>query len=381
MNSKERVRIAVEGGAPDRVPLGHYIIDCDTAGKVLGRKTYFRNRIRSTLAIWYGRRDELVQSLKEDTVELFRKLDVFDIITFKDAVSVPPKDYEPLRPKRIAEDTWEDKHGRVYKAAFNTNDMTCVRDPAREEFKDYGPEDFCGAIEAKPPDPSTLEVYNHVMTELGGDFYVGGMSGGIVGMVLLDGMENGLMHYALHTEAVKAATERRVRYANAMDQHFIREEDDGTFVEQDQATSQGPMISPETYREIVFPAMKSRISNIKSFGKQVIMHNCGNNWAHVPMMIEAGVQCYQSLQTGCMDMKALKEEFGDRIAFWGGVSVESLVAGTPDDVRRDVRYAMEHGAPGGGFILGPSHSIAFGTKYENFMAMLDEYDRLKGKYC
>jgi hypothetical protein len=32
---------------------------------------------------------------------------------------------------------------------------------------------------------------------------------------------------------------------------------------------------------------------------------------------------------------------------------------------------------GGGFILGPSHSIAYGTKYENFMAMLDEFDRLR----
>ena len=41
---------------------------------------------------------------------------------------------------------------------------------------------------------------------------------------------------------------------------------------------------------------------------------------------------------------------------------------------------MERGAPGGGFILGPSHSIAKGTKYENFMAMLDEYDRLKDKF-
>ena len=379
MNSKERVRTAVAGGVPDRVPLGHYIIDCDTAGRILGRKTLFRDRIGSTLATWYGRRDELVEGLKTDAVELFRKLDVFDIITFKDAVRVPPKDYEPLRPKEIAEDTWEDRHGRVYKAARNTNDVTCVYNPAHEELKDYTPEDF-GEIEAKPPDPSTLEVYEHVMEELSPDFYIGGMSGGIVGMVLLDGMQNGLMHYALHTEAVRAATERGVRYANAMDHYLIRDRDDGTFVEQDQATSTGPMISPELYRRIVFPAMKARIENIKSFGQQVIMHNCGNNWKLVPMMIEAGVQCYQSLQHPYMDIKELKQRFGGELAFWGGVPVDSLVAGTPEDVRRDVRYAMENGAPGGGFILGPSHSIAFGTRYENFMAMLDEYDKLKDKY-
>jgi hypothetical protein len=38
---------------------------------------------------------------------------------------------------------------------------------------------------------------------------------------------------------------------------------------------------------------------------------------------------------------------------------------------------MEVGAPGSGFILGPSHSIAYGTKYDNFMAMLDEYVHLR----
>ena len=33
----------------------------------------------------------------------------------------------------------------------------------------------------------------------------------------------------------------------------------------------------------------------------------------------------------------------------------------------------------GGFILGPSHSIAKGTPYDNFMAVLDEYVRLRDK--
>ena len=56
--------------------------------------------------------------------------------------------------------------------------------------------------------------------------------------------------------------------------------------------------------------------------------------------------------------------------------MELLIAGTADEVRAAVRAAMDRGAPGGGFILGPSHSVAFNTKYDNFMAMLDEYNRL-----
>ena len=54
---------------------------------------------------------------------------------------------------------------------------------------------------------------------------------------------------------------------------------------------------------------------------------------------------------------------------WGGVSNESLILGTPEDIRREAAYAFRHGAPGGGFIYGASHSLAVGTKYENLMAM------------
>ena len=65
------------------------------------------------------------------------------------------------------------------------------------------------------------------------------------------------------------------------------------------------------------------------------------------------------------------------MAVWGGVRVENLVSGTPEDVRADVRRAMAVAKPGGGYILGSSHSIAVGTKYDNLMAMVDEFERLR----
>jgi hypothetical protein len=34
------------------------------------------------------------------------------------------------------------------------------------------------------------------------------------------------------------------------------------------------------------------------------------------------------------------------------------------------------GPPGGGYIFGDTHSIAVGTKYDNFMALLDAYHKL-----
>ena len=71
------------------------------------------------------------------------------------------------------------------------------------------------------------------------------------------------------------------------------------------------------------------------------------------------------------------ESFGDHFACMGGIPVETLVSGTPEDVRRDVRFAMEHYKEGGRWIFGSTHSIAVGTSYDNFMAMVDEFVKLR----
>ncbi len=194
---------------------------------------------------------------------------------------------------------------------------------------------------------------------------------------LLGGMETGLMIYALKPEVVRAYLRRSLAIQNARDAYYIRPHQAGVLIDVDVGTTQGPLISPDRFRDNCFPYLKERIDRIKQFGLQVIWHNCGDNRSLMDMYIEAGVECYESIQTiPAMDIDSLVERFGARMTFWGGIPVEHLVTGSPEDIRRDVRRALEIGRKGRGFILGPSHSIAYGTRYENFMALLEEYHRL-----
>ena len=62
MNSKERVLATLDHKKPDRVPIGEWGIDHDTVEKIIGRDTYWRNRRKETLALWAGKRDEVVES-------------------------------------------------------------------------------------------------------------------------------------------------------------------------------------------------------------------------------------------------------------------------------------------------------------------------------
>jgi uroporphyrinogen-III decarboxylase len=74
-----------------------------------------------------------------------------------------------------------------------------------------------------------------------------------------------------------------------------------------------------------------------------------------------------------MDLAEVKRKIGDRVVLWGGVPVELIIGGSMDEVRREVRTAMANAKAGGRFILGTTHTIAVGSNYDNFMAMVDEY--------
>ena len=374
MNSKNVVNSVLNHEQPEYIPIGTYAIDCDTAEMILGHETYVRNKIKIQISLWEGRRDEVLQSLKEDSVELLKKLDCIDvIIAFKEAPILPPKDYKSKKIKKINDTTWELEDGHVYQFSAQTNDISIVKYPDIE----YDINDYLKEPQYKVPDESIFDAYDHLLANMQ-DRFIAGVSAGFDPMVLLGGMEKGLMEYYYNPELVKAIINYNTISHNFLDQYYIRNGVDQVFVELDPATTTAPLLSPEKFREFCLPAIKSRVQNIKKFRDKVMLHSCGNTWKLMDMFIEAGIDCNQSLQTGAgMDIKLLKEKYGKQLCFWGGVSVENLIMGTTQEVRNDVRYAMKHGAPNGGFILGPSHSIAYGVKYDNFMAMLDEHSKLK----
>jgi uroporphyrinogen-III decarboxylase len=283
--------------------------------------------------------------------------------------------------KKTSDVTWEGEDGTVWQVSELTNDISVVRLP--DHIRNARPrvEDYPTPVSVEEPDPSCYEACDYLVEHLGSDRYIAGICGGLTAMIDLPGESGGYLGYCTMPEVVHAAARHSVEMQNQYDAWNIRPSQDGVLFEQDMASTKGPMISPKMFREFCFEPMKERVSRVRSRGLQALLHNCGNNRILMDQFIDAGIQCYQSLQTiPDMEVGGLKRDFGDRLTFWGGISLETLITGTPDDCRRMVREAMEIGAPGGGYILGPSHSIAKGTPYDNFMAVLDEYVRLRDKY-
>jgi len=197
-------------------------------------------------------------------------------------------------------------------------------------------------------------------------------------MVLLGGMQRGLMELIDNGEVVKAAVSHRLKLCRKLDEIVLQPGAPAIMWGNDFGYKSGPLCNPAMFREFFLEANKARVQYLHgTCGKKVLKHCCGNIEPLLDDFIEIGYDAYQSIQSSAgMDICRIKKTHGDRITLWGGVAVENLVSGTTEDVRKDVRRAISCAKEGGRFILGSSHSIAVGTRYENFMAMLDEHEKL-----
>jgi uroporphyrinogen decarboxylase len=104
----------------------------------------------------------------------------------------------------------------------------------------------------------------------------------------------------------------------------------------------------------------------------VFYHSDGNVWDAIPDLIEAGIDVLNPVQPECMDPAQVKNEFGDRLSFFGTISVQrTMPFGTPDDIRTEVRTRMETIGRNGGLLLSPSHVLQPDTPWENIVAFFE----------
>jgi uroporphyrinogen decarboxylase len=134
----------------------------------------------------------------------------------------------------------------------------------------------------------------------------------------------------------------------------------------------GLLMSPRLWERFLAPRLARQYSAAKEAGKFVSIHSCGKVDALLPRLIELGVDCFNPFQPEVMDTYAMKRLYGDRLAFWGGISTQRLLPyGTADEVRAEAKRMMTEVGQGGGYILAPAHAIPGDAKPENVLALIE----------
>lgn len=148
---------------------------------------------------------------------------------------------------------------------------------------------------------------------------------------------------------------------------FIRIADD--FGSQD-----GLVISSDHWENILKPAFERFLEVPRKHGSKYYMHSCGSVRKLLPNFISLGAHVLDPIQTRATGMSpsGLKKDFGNMICFSGALDEELLLRqGTVEDVKKGVKELLDIMAPGGGFILGPSHKLKIETPVENVIAMYE----------
>ncbi len=144
----------------------------------------------------------------------------------------------------------------------------------------------------------------------------------------------------------------------------------------DLGTQAGPQISPAMYREFFLPRHRAIYSEVKRHSDAfVFLHSCGGIYELLPMLIEAGVEIINPVQTSARNMEPerLKRGFGRDLCFWGGgcETQSTLIHGTPAQVRDEVLRRIEVFGEGGGFVFCQVHNILADVPPENAIAMFE----------
>ena len=136
------------------------------------------------------------------------------------------------------------------------------------------------------------------------------------------------------------------------------------------------IVSPVMYRKYLEPRVRTYIEFLKrKTSAKIVFHTDGAVIPVLNSLADMGVDCINPLQVsakGMSDVAALKQQFGDRLAFWGGVdSQHTLPHGTPDEVRAETASRVRDLNKNGGYVLGAVHNIQGDVPPENIIALFE----------
>ena len=143
----------------------------------------------------------------------------------------------------------------------------------------------------------------------------------------------------------------------------------------DIAHQQGPLVSKQLWKDLIAPHHERLNKRVHQLGCRVMYHSCGAVRSFLPELVGIGTDVLDVLQFSAagMDPLEIKESFGNKLVFHGGMDVQSLLPfGTEQEVRQGTRKLIRILGKGGGYILGPTHNIQVDTPPENIIAMYAE---------
>ena len=131
-------------------------------------------------------------------------------------------------------------------------------------------------------------------------------------------------------------------------------------------------MSIDHYRELFWPGHKLIADCFKSRGLPMLLHSCGYAEEYIPLIIEAGYDLLQPLEVKAgMDLLKLKKQYGDRLAFMGGIDVRAMAHPDPKVIEQEIATKLPPAKEGGGYVFHSDHSVPDNVSFEQYERVIE----------
>lgn len=224
------------------------------------------------------------------------------------------------------------------------------------------------------PDAADYSALDELAAELpeGMKFVVPGPGGVLENLIQIVGFDN-LCYmlvddHCLVLDIVEAIGSRLVRHYELVGRHVsvgaMISNDDWGFKTQ-------PMLSPAQMREIIFPWHERIAQAIHDAGRPAILHSCGNLESVMDDIIDdMGYDGKHSYEDTICPVEDAYERWGNRVAILGGIDLDFVCRGRPEEIEARSRAMLDRSMGRGGYALGTGNSVPEYVPDENYLAMI-----------
>jgi uroporphyrinogen decarboxylase len=195
---------------------------------------------------------------------------------------------------------------------------------------------------------------------------------------LRGGLENLMFDYMDRPEFVERLARVGVEYYCELYRMMIAEGVEVVLLGDDYAGKNGPMISPDNFRQFIEPGLTEVVRAIHDAGALVIKHTDGNVWPIMDSLVASGADMFGPLEPPLMDLAEVRTKTGRGVM--GNVDIDLLSRGSQDQVREATLDLLRRVSPLGKHIIASGNTIASYVDPSNYKVMLDTVKEYGSKF-
>jgi uroporphyrinogen-III decarboxylase len=138
-------------------------------------------------------------------------------------------------------------------------------------------------------------------------------------------------------------------------------------VHEDMAGKNGPLVGPQQVGEFIAPYYRKVWELLESRGTRIFDQDSdGDMRPLLDVFVNAGVNCMHPMEPAAgMDILEIREQYGKRLAFYGGLDKYALQRGE-EAIAEELENKIPPMVQSGGCVLGLDHRIPPGTPLEAY---------------